>query len=287
MSMDAKRPGTARPRIAVISVHYYERHLARSLEQLQSLCAALEASRCVVVSNNPALARPLQETMARTGFIDDVLQHDNSGLEFGAYQAGLDHLRGAGDADWIVVVNDTLAIHQCFASPMRESFVRHVTAAGPADFPVVVGQVESLGRSYALKGIRTHRWVTTNVFALNRTALRRLNNSIYRPDLGRLIETSQDRARFFSDDMDPVLRQHLDRWLFEPNGAAGWYDAAPLDSSNAAKYASKARSIVQEKFLSARLDSFGALFVDIKPLSRKDRLRRRAEEHWFAWRRRK
>ena len=284
MSMDWRKLDHARSHVAVISVHYYEHHLTRSLEQLQSICAALGAARCVVVSNNPALATTLREIKARTGFIDDVLQHNNSGLEFGAYQAGLDHLRDASDPDWIVVVNDTLAIHQCFASPMRASLVRHVTAAGPADFPIVVGQVETLGRSYALEGMRTHRWVTTNVFALNRTGLRRLDNRIYRPDLGRLIETSGDRAHFFSDDMDPVLREHLDRWLFEPNGTAGWYDAAPLDSSNAAKYASKARSIVQEKFLSAQLDSFGTLFVDIKLLSRMDRLRCDAEKRWFAWR---
>lgn len=285
--MGAKNLGYARPHVAVISVHYYERHLARSLEQLQSICAALGAARCVVVSNNQAIATTLQEAKKRTRFIDDVLQHDNSGLEFGAYQAGLNHLRGASDPDWIVMVNDTVAIHQCFPSPMRASFVRHVTAEGPADFPIVVGQVESLGRSYAIEGMRTHRWVTTNVFALNRTALRQLDNRIYRPDLGRLIETSEDRAHFFSDDVDPVLREHLDRWLFEPKGAAGWYDAAPLDSDNVAKYASKARSIVQEKFLSAQLDSFGTLFVDIKLLSRKDRLRRYAEEQWFAWRSRK
>lgn len=202
MTMDAKKLEHAKPHVAVISVHYYERHLARSLDRLQSVCAALDASRCVVVSNNPALATTLVETKARIGFIDDVVEHDNSGLEFGAYQAGLDHVRGASDPDWIVVVNGTLAIHQCFASPMRASFVRHVTAAEAADFPVVVGQVESLARSFALEGMRTHRWVTTNVFALNRTALRRLDNRIYRPRLDRLIETSDDRAHFFSDDMD-------------------------------------------------------------------------------------
>ena len=45
MSMDGKELGHARPHVAVISVHYYERHLTRSLEQLQSICAALGASR--------------------------------------------------------------------------------------------------------------------------------------------------------------------------------------------------------------------------------------------------
>lgn len=282
LSMDAEKSGNRRPQIAVISAHYYERHLACSLKQLQSLRTLLDASRCVVVSNNPAFATPLQEAKTRNSFIDDVVLHDNGGLEFGAYQAGLNSLCRTSDPDWVVVLNDTLATHHCFSSPTRANFVRHLIAPGLADFPIVVGQVESLARSYALHGMRTHRWITTNVFALNRAALQRLDHRIHIPDLDRLVESSGDRAHFFADDMDSILREHLDRWLFEPNGANSWYGAAPLDSGNAAKFAGKARSIIQEKFLSARLDSIGTMFVDIKRLSRTDRLWNRAEEQWFA-----
>ena len=106
-----------------------------------------------------------------------VLLHDNSGLEFGAYQAGVERLLAAGEPDWTVILNDTFAIHQCFSRPMRRHFVHAVTTIDDQETPIVVGQVESLPRSFDLLGLRMHRWITTNVFAVNRGALRALDAS--------------------------------------------------------------------------------------------------------------
>ena len=249
------------------------------------MCEHLQPERCVLVANNPTVLPALQEAAARSRFAESVLLHDNSGLEFGAYQAGLDRLLGEGEPDWTVILNDTFAIHQCFSRPMRRHFVHAVTTIDDRDTPIVVGQVESLPRSFELLGIRMHRWITTNAFAVNRGALRALKHRLRCAEPDDLVAGSMPAEAFFSPRLDPVLRDHLSRWLFDPAGAASWYRAAPLDERNAPALARKARSILQEKYLSARLEAASSIFADIKQLSSSERLMQRVDAMSFALRR--
>ena len=171
-------PDRSRLRPAVVSVHYYPEYVERSIRHLRRICDRLQPERCVLVANNRAVLPALQEAAGRSAHAASVLLHDNSGLEFGAYQAGLDHLLAAGEPDWTVILNDTFAIHQCFSRPMRRHFVQAVTTIEDRDTPIVVGQVESLPRSFDLLGLRMHRWITTNAFAVNRGALRALSHRL-------------------------------------------------------------------------------------------------------------
>ena len=275
----------ARPSAAVVSVHYYPEYAAQSLQHLRQMCERLQPERCVLVANNPTVLPALQEAAARSGRAVSVLLHDNSGLEFGAYQAGVDRLLGDGEPDWTVILNDTFAIHQCFSRPMRRHFVHAVTTIDDRDTPIVVGQVESLLRSFELLGIRMHRWITTNAFAVNRGALRALKHRLRCAEPDDLVAGSTPAEAFFSPRLDPVLREHLSRWLFVPDGAVSWYRAAPLDEQNAPALARKARSILQEKYLSARLEAASTIFADIKQLSSSERLLQRIDAMAFSLRR--
>ena len=278
-------PDRARPSTAVVSVHYYPEYAAQSLQHLRQMCERLQPERCVLVANNPTVLPALQEAAARSGRAVSVLLHDNSGLEFGAYQAGVDRLLGDGEPDWTVILNDTFAIHQCFSRPMRRHFVHAVTTIADRDTPIVVGQVESLLRSFELLGIRMHRWITTNAFAVNRGALRALKHRLRSAEPDELVAGSMPAEAFFSPRLDPVLREHLSRWLFVPDGAVSWYRAAPLDEQNAPALARKARSILQEKYLSARLEAASTIFADIKQLSSSERLLQRIDAMAFSLRR--
>ena len=278
-------PDRARLRAAVVSVHYYPEYAAQSLRHLRQMCERLQPERCVLVANNPTVLPALQEAAARSQYAASVLLHDNSGLEFGAYQAGVDRLLGAGEPDWTVILNDTFAIHQCFSRPMRRHFVHAVTTIDDRDTPIVVGQVEGLPRSFDLLGLRIHRWITTNAFAINRGALRALSHRLHCAEPDGLVAGSPAAEDFFSARLDPVLREHLGRWLFVPAGALSWYRAAPLDAQNAPALARKARSILQEQYLSARLERAGAIFADIKQMSNYEKLLQRLDAMIFALRR--
>ena len=251
------------------------------------MCERLQPQCCVLVANHPAVLPALQEAAARSPYAASALLHDNSGLEFGAYQAGLDRLFEAGEPDWTVILNDTFAIHQCFSRPMRRHFIEAVTTIDDRDTPIVVGQVESLPRSFDLLGLRMHRWITTNVFALNRGALRAVSHRLRCAEPDDLVTGLTPIDAFFSPRLDAVLREHLGRWLFVPAGEMSWYRAAPLDAQNAPAFSRKARSILQEKYLSARLEAAGTIFADIKQMSHSERLLQRVAAVVFAVRRRR
>ncbi len=279
-------PDRAHSGVAIVSVHYYPEYIEESLRHLGAMCERLRPERCVLVANNPAVLPALQEAAHRSTWATSVLLHDNSGLEFGAYQAGLDHLLAAGEPDWTVIFNDTFAIHQCFSRPMRRHLVHGVTTIDDCDTPIVIGQVESLPRSFDLLGLRLHRWITTNAFAVNRGALRTLKHQLRCAEPDKLVAGLTPAECFFSKQLDPVLREHLSRWLFVAAGASSWYRAAPLDQDNAAAFARKARSILQEKYLSARLEAAGTIFADIKQMSTSEKLLQRVDAMAFALRRR-
>jgi hypothetical protein len=266
-------------------VHYYPGYVHQSLRHLHEMCERLQPGRCVLVANNHTVLPALQEAAHRSAWAASVLLHDNSGLEFGAYQAGVDHLLAAGEPDWTVILNDSFAIHQCFSRPMRRHLVHAVATIEDCDTPIVVGQVESLPRSFDLLGIRMHRWITTNAFAVNRGALRALSHRLRCAEPDELVAGSPPAEAFFSACVDPVLREHLGRWLFVPAGALSWYRAAPLDVQNAPGFARKARSILQEKYLSARLEAASTIFADIKQMSNSEKLLQRVDAMVFALRR--
>jgi hypothetical protein len=278
-------PDRARCRAAIVSVHYYPEYVGESLRHVGEMCERLRPERCVLVANNPTVLPALQEAARRSAYASSVLLHDNSGLEFGAYQAGVERLLTAGEPDWTVILNDTFAIHQCFSRPMRRHLLHAVTTIDDQETPIVVGQVESLPRSFDLLGLRMHRWITTNAFAVNRGALRALMHRLRCAEADELVPGSTPPKAFFSVRLDPVLREHLSSWLFVPAGPLSWYRAAPLDEQNAAALARKARSILQEKYLSARLEAAGTIFVDIKQMSGSEKLRQRVDAAVFALRR--
>jgi len=278
-------PDRGRGRPAVVSVHYYPEYIEQSLRHMRQMCEQLEAERCVLVANNRTILPALQEAADRSAYPASVLLHDNTGLEFGAYQAGVDRLLDAGEPDWTVILNDSFAIHQCFSRPMQRHFVHAVTTSDH-DAPTIVGQVESLPRSFELLGLRTHRWITTNAFALNREALRVLEHKMRCPECDELVAGGPSMEAFFSSRLDPLLREYLSHWLFVRDGAFSWYGAAPLGEQSAPGHARKARSILQEKYLSARLEAASTIYIDIRAaMTRSDKLVQRIVMMAFALRR--
>jgi hypothetical protein len=64
-----------------------------------------------------------------------------------------------------------------------------------------------------------------------------------------------EKETFFHHDLDVTLQTDLSTWLFGGDGLS-WYGARPLTKDNCQRMAFKARSILQEWFLSLRLDEY-------------------------------
>jgi hypothetical protein len=210
---------------------------------------------------SPELAR-----IGAASMTAEIVQHDNSGAEFGGYQAGVERLKEAGMPPWVVLANDTFSTHDHFGTIERRRLVDQL--ATDKDHPTIVGRVESLPRSFELAGHRSHRWITTNIFAVNSAALRALHHRIYDGALEALVAETADARAFFAPDISPILRSHVASWLFgNENHYPTWYAASPLTAQNAVKMARKARAILQEMHLSASLEASGAEFVDLKTMT--------------------
>ena len=269
-------------RVGIVSVHYYESHLKRSLASVHGLARRAGAHALIAVGNNPVLMPELLRQTSRFELPHVSCHlHDNRGLEFGAFQAGLEKMLPF-DPDWVVFANDTYAIHQSFSSVFRKHLLAAVAMPSDGRGAEAAGQVESIGRSYSIRGMRSHRWLTTSIFALNRPALRALGNRVYFPEIDRLVNSTADVESFFAPELDPAIVAHISAWLFGPSPEHSWYGAEALNDRNAERLANKARSILQEKYLSAVLDNAATWFFDIKGTGIRDRVVKRLDAMLFA-----
>jgi hypothetical protein len=268
-------------RIGIVTVHYYPAYVEPSLATLGDLMRRVPVEAVIAVANREAVLEPLGQRLAQLPPArTELIRHDNSGLEFGAWQAGLARLREL-ELDWVVFANDTFPVHACFSRIYRRRLVNALQRPAVRGVPEVAGQVETLGKSYTIEGMRTHRWLTTSIFALNATVLRMLRYRLHYPTVDALIRPSGDRAQFFSPYLDPTVVDHLAAWLFGEGGSGAWYGATALDAASAPRLAAKARSILHEKYLSAVLDEAGAWFFDLKPYGGRERVTRRWDELVF------
>lgn len=266
--------------LGVVCVHYDPKKLAQTLRSIGRITEASPAQHTVFVANHEAAWAGLNQSSAARNESTTLLRHDNSGMEFGAYQAGLDRLLDGFDPDWVLFANDTFSTHHAFGAAYRKKLAAALELS--FDHPGVIGQVVALPRSYQMRSLRTHRWVTTNLFAVNRAALRSLDARIYRADLDPLVTQTSQMEEFFAPDIDPFLREHLEAFLFGARPGWRWYACEPLQPANVEKMARKARSILQEKYLSASLESLGAEFVNLNELSVPRKVLREVERKLFA-----
>jgi hypothetical protein len=255
-------------RTAVVSSHYYPHYLERSTAFTRHAVNAVGATVCVFVGSQAELVDGLEAAAAPLSCDAIVARHDNVGLEFGAYQRGLNEIQDLASYDWVLIVNDSFSLHEPFPWQRMKNASEQMKWRLSERAPVAIGKIEGLERSFIIEGIRAHRWLTSNLFVLSRAALKGLRTRIYCPELERLIVDSDDPGCFFAPELDVVLRRHISRWLFDPSERFHWYRAAPLTSANSALFASKARSILQEIYLSARLEALSTAFVDVGWLGR-------------------
>lgn len=88
-------------------------------------------------------------------------------------------------------------------------------------------------------------------------------------------------SAFFADSVDPVLRVHLEVWLFRTRQGPHSYGSEPLQPHNTAKMARKARSILYEKHPAAALDACGAEFFDLNELTMPQKIQRKIDDKLF------
>jgi hypothetical protein len=246
--------------LCLVAAVYYPSYLAHLALIVRRISASRPLHLLTIVINGTNISPHDVENhfdgLARNRIIH---QHDNSGLEFGAYQAGLDLLRSSDDNDFdVIILNDTVGVHYPLNTETVSAFVRSLTIE---PWPCrAVGIIDTVPRAFSIDQFLTSRWVRSNLIGFDADAISQLGYRIYVPAIDQYVTATADAPSFFSSSVGRSLQDHISRWLFTTSGHR-WHSAAPLSPENAAKLAAKARSILQEKYLSMRLEQICAAFL--------------------------
>jgi len=137
----------------------------------------------------------------------------------------------------------------------------------------VVGKIDDSHRRLTLDGLWATRWVRSHLMGFDRAALDAIDRRFDDPHVDTLIRSTGNVDDFFAPAVGEGVRELIRLFLFKP-GPWSWYGAAPLSATNCEAMALKARAILQEKFLSMRLEAKDAAFWE-PCLTRGDEIRHR------------
>jgi hypothetical protein len=248
----------------LVLVVYYPDYLKKVCAITAYLANLSKISSVVVVINNLAITEnALSGLFCGSLASVKVIRHDNIGFEFGAYQRGIDEIRKSEDQPFdVIVMNDTVGTHQRIDQLYLRNF-RDTVRTRPVRS--IVGNTDSVPRRLDVNGLYCVRWVRSNLFYIDHAALASINHTIYVPGIDDLILGGPTEAEFYSQDVSPSLKHHISSWLFG-KGALAWYKAQPLSAENCTQMAFKARCILQELYLSMRLEAADTHFLPPIPL---------------------
>jgi hypothetical protein len=271
---------TAKPMdYAIIVLLYAPERLISTVRIAMTLRRLLGTGRVIVVANDERITPVIVRDSLGKSLNVEWVKHDNTGLEFGGYQAGVDML-GTELPDRLIIINDTLGHHDLPTPTVLRCFVRQLSL-DIRNF--ALGMLYSQPRTMILLGMQSSRWIRTHLFCIDREGLSALQRRIYAPEIDRLITASPDPEVFFGHEVNGGLRELLTHFLFRP-GQFSWYAAAPLSAQNCVAMAGKARAILQEKYLTMRLESADASLWHIQ-LSRRERAKNLVEKSFLRFRR--
>jgi hypothetical protein len=246
--------------IDVILVLYAKRRVASTARIVKSIARFIRLRRIIIVVNgmeiNPADVQPLFANYCEAC---TAIPHDNSGLEFGGYQAGIDFANYVDGPERVIIMNDTVGSHQYYSVIQLRHFCRAISLSADRLSNFVTGYVYDHERRITINGMVGTRWVRANLVGLDKEAITRLGRKIYDPSIDRFITDSADIDTFLGPDLDSSVKLTMADWLFS-TAAGKWYNAQPLSAVNSSMMAAKAKSWLQEQWLSMRLETIGAAF---------------------------
>jgi hypothetical protein len=252
---------------ALIVLLYARHRLTATARIVRRITTDAGVGRVLLVVNHGAVDTADVQRAFRRVQHAEIVEHDNSGQEFGGYQAAIDRMRG-DIPERMIVMNDTAGSHGILTPIYIGGFLARLSQGFRR---MAMGTIDWHPRVLELHGLRSSRWIRTHFFAIDREALQALGNRLHQPGVDALITASPDPAIFFGDEIKGALREHLEHFLLTPTPES-WYRAAPLSPSNCMMMAGKARAILQEKYLSMALEAADIAICQVH-MGRGDRMR--------------
>jgi len=197
-----------------------------------------------------------------------VIAGDNSTREFSGWQKGIDFLsdKAIDDNTIFCLCNDTFARHYGtkFLDWFDQKEVQEALNRGLA-----VGHVDHTREEFELFGWKTRKWIRTNIFFLRYAELKKILPIVFPIDEKEIFADEGDSLFKENRLLSPNLRAYLDHWLVMGPEVPGeskerWYMSARLSNENREIYVMKAKSLLIEFSISARLLKEGIEIFDIR-----------------------
>lgn len=232
--------------LVVYSLDYRERALAEFKKFIRSLGADYEL---LIVNNGKNIVA------------GDIVG-DNSNHEFSAWNAGI-RLINPSENDFIIFANDTFCTRNRWDSIVMRRFKVGLNIAAASQCPSMIGEVSQFSGSYSIFEQTANFWIRTHIFILNGSALSKVGNIGLSSAVLRPVLSAQSNGRFrWGHGVSQNLIERIERWLLPETGDYGWYRAATSDTSSKVR---KAKTIVNEKWLSAYMSNHGVKIIDAGP----------------------
>jgi hypothetical protein len=196
-----------------------------------------------------------------------VLELEDDGLrwEFGAWQRGIDALRGPGEPDAWLLVNDTAGVNDPWPLAERRALRGAADAMALSDAVTLAGALKPAPPGCALGGRPLPAWVQSQAFSLSAAALRALEGSVFDPNVFAAPQVTQGQFTF-PETVSLALAAHIGGWLTRP-GKDGWRHHSGRAAVADGLLRDKAGAILLEKRLAATVLAAGGTLQDCSPPS--------------------
>lgn len=250
-------PNTSNRRHAAVWLVFREDRISTGARILRQINKSTTISELAIVWNG---TKTIPEDLVRfklDNLTPRVIIGSNRGREFGGYQEGMDSL-DLSAVSGVYFINDTAGVHNYIPSYFISAFTKDIDR-DRGDAALCFGHIDHTKSSFTLQGMVCKKWVRSNLFYLNSSAINLVSKTIYSPDIDDLIHPDIGE-KFFSPFVEEALRSRIKSWLFTPSRNS-WYGASPLTLDNSDFMAGKARSILHEYYLSLRIIANGGALV--------------------------
>ena len=262
-------PSFEKPRVYVVFMEFTPAHRTPGCDILRALLARTFPGHQVawtIVDN--AYLRD-EDVPPHEGA--DVIAGDRSSREFSGLDAGIAYVRRKhrpAPRSVFVLANDTF--HRSYGTDYLDGFERRALR-GALRRNMAVGYVDCYPSEIRVLGLPLRCWIRTSLVFLTARTLDAIGKlALPVPD----DEVFGGPEQFFREaaPLSENYRRYLQAWLFgtdEDDFKYHWHSARPLTPENFSEFKAKARSIMCEHYLSARLEALGVPIFRVNGRSRR------------------
>ena len=256
-------------RVIALFLIYGRAHMDEGIAQIRKIIGQMlpEAKLHIIVTNNK-FSQPYEDA---SGEIFEISGNNFLG-EFTGWERGYEYAKRAlnlNSDDLILFANDTF-----FRRQYREGglgyidFFDRCLVEGHDLTKECIGYLDDFPRTVELMGIRYTSWIRSNLFFIPFDVCERLGKLAF--PLSEQDIFSLD-PRVFWSDTDKISvnwKAYISSWLFGeadpafPEYQLHWHSAKPVNEENFAFFRRKARAILSEHYLTARLHAMNCPIID-------------------------